>query len=88
MEYIDRMTQNYLQNIEWDEEPEYLFEAKQIRSHFSDSLNHTNAMMKMKSILAGYSVLVPIVEGIRNEKYIEIVDDPDFLQEFKKPRIS
>ena len=42
----------------------------------------------MKEILNAYSVLVPIIEDMNNDKFVEIIDDEDFLQEFKKTRYT
>ena len=85
MEYTDKISQSYLRNVDWDNETEYTEESKIIHIHILNSLNQPNAILKMKEILIAYGILVPIIESIRNEKFIEIVDE-DFLQEFKRKK--
>ena len=86
MEYIDKITQLYLQKVDWENQDEFSVESKNIGFHLTNSLNENDSIKKMKEILKAYSLLVPMVEDIHNERYIEIIDDEDFLQEFKKAR--
>ena len=86
MEYIDKTTQYYLQKVDWESQDECPDKAKNIYNHFVTSLNENDSIKKMKEILTAYSLLVPIIEEMNKDKYIEIIDDEDFLHEFKKTR--
>lgn len=88
MEYTDKISQTYLKNINWENETEFIAESKIIHLHFSNSLNQTNVILKMKDVLSAYGVLVPIIESIRNEKFVEIIEDEEFLQEFKRKKYA
>ena len=88
MEYIDKTTQCYLKKVDWESQDECPDKAKIIYNHFVKSLDENDSIKKMKEILNAYSVLVPIIEDMNNDKFIEIIDDEDFLQEFKKTRYT
>ena len=88
MEYIDKTTQYYLQKVDWESQDECPEQAKNIYNHFVTSLNENDSIKKMKEILTAYSLLVPIIEEMNKDKYIEIIDDEDFLHEFKKTRYT
>ena len=53
-----------------------------------DAYGQRDSIEKMKEVLFAYSILIPIIEDIHGEKYNEIIDDEDFLQEFKKSRYT
>jgi hypothetical protein len=76
---IDKTTVYYLQQIDWKEQII-------IKKYFEDSLNTTDCIEKLKILLKGYSLLVPIVEDIRNERCIGAIDDPFFIREFNVKR--
>ena len=82
MEQIDKVSQHYLREILWEE---YLLE---IKKYLSDSLNHNNPIIKLKYVVKAYELLVPVVEEIREQKYVEQIEDKDFIQTFKKRRIG
>jgi hypothetical protein len=65
METIDKQTQFYLQRILWDPQSN---DESVIKNLFQDSLNENDPVKKLNSIVAAYTILVPIVEKIRNEK--------------------
>ena len=65
METVDKQTQYYLQRILWDPESN---DESVIKNLFQDSLNENDPVKKLNSIVAAYTILVPIVENIRNEK--------------------
>jgi hypothetical protein len=65
METIDKQTQFYLQRILWDTQSN---DESVIKNLFQDSLNENDPVKKLNSIVAAYTILVPIVEKIRNEK--------------------
>ena len=70
IEPIDKSTQNYIKNINWDD-----INLKLIKENFEKSLNEINVEKKIKYLLISYDILVPIVEKIRIEKFIDNVDD-------------
>jgi hypothetical protein len=82
MEQIDKVTQYYLKEILW-EGP-----IIQIQKIFYDSLNINNPIIKLKCVVKAYDLLVPHVEEIREQKYIQQIDDEEFIQTFKKRRIN
>ena len=88
MDYIDKITQIYLQNVNWENQDEFSIESKNIYKNLTNSLNTGDSIEKMKEVLFAYSILIPIIEDIHGEKYNEIIDDEDFLQEFKKSRYT
>jgi len=69
---IDKSTQHYIQNINWEDDGE---ELKCIKEYFDKSLNTSNVIDKIKYILLSYDILIPIIEDIRLEKYYEKVDE-------------
>ena len=77
MESIDTVTQYYLRNITtWDEE-------EMILKYLEESLNSYDPILKMGKIIKAYSLLVPEIEIIRNEKWRYNINDRDFLDKFK-----
>ena len=81
MEQIDKVSQHYLKEINWDR---YL----KIKNNLIDSINHNNPLIKLRYVIQAYDILVPIVEEIREQKYVEQIEDRDFIQTFKKRRIN
>lgn len=82
MEQIDKVTQYYLKEILWEGQ------TIQIQKIFYESLNINNPIIKLKYVVKAYDLLVPIVEEIREQKYIQQIDDEEFIQTFKKRRIN
>jgi len=86
MESIDRKTQYYLNQIDWyNAEPEFQKKSTEIHKLFTDSLNQNNPIIKLKSILKAYEILIPVIEDLRNEK-CEHYLDYDFLETFPRKR--
>jgi hypothetical protein len=83
METVDRKTQYYLKEVWWEAETEFQKDTMRIEKIFEESLNTSDSMLKIKLILEAYSILVPIAEYFRDEKYIFNVPI-DFERQFKK----
>jgi hypothetical protein len=81
MESIDILTQKYLRNITWDGEENEIEET--ILKYLEESLNSYDPILKMSKIIKAYSMLVPIIEIMRNEKWRYTIDDREFLNKFK-----
>jgi hypothetical protein len=79
METVDKQTQYYLQRILWDPQSN---DESVIKNLFQDSLNENDPVKKLNSIVAAYTILVPIVEKIRNEK-CEGSLESSFLDDFQ-----
>jgi len=88
MEQIDKVTQKYLREINWDADFEFIDESIDIKYNLCCSLNHNNPFKKLKHIIKAYDLLVPIVEDIRREKIVKEIHDEDFIKTFKKRRIN
>jgi uncharacterized UPF0160 family protein len=88
MEYIDKTTQCYLEKVDWESQNECPDKAKIIYTHFVKSLDENDSIKKMKEILNAYAVLVPIIEDMNNDKFVETIDDEEFFHEFKKSRYN
>ena len=72
---IDKSTQHYIQNINWENNEDDISSLEIIKENFDKSLNTSNVTDKIKYILLSYDVLIPIIEDIRLEKYYEKVDE-------------
>ena len=88
MEQIDKVTQYYLREINWFSEPDMLEEGKLIEEHLTNSLNYNDPFQKMNCVIEAYNILVPIGEDFRREKYIQQIEDSDFIQTFKKRKLN
>jgi len=84
MEQIDKVSQHYLKEIIWDFSHLYL----KIKNKLIESINHNNPLIKLRYVIQAYDILVPIVEEIREQKYVEQIEDKEFIQTFKKRRIN
>ena len=83
---IDKQTQDYLSQIDWDsQESDFMIEGKIIRKYMEKSLQRKNVYEKITDILKAYEILVCIVEDIRGEKY-EYSIEPDFIEQFQQPQ--
>ena len=84
MDIIDKQTQYYLRELSWDcsdsELDEEIYEVKLL---FETSLNIQNATERLRCVLNAYDLFIPIIEDFRKEKFCDIIDDEDFLEEFK-----
>ena len=75
LESIDRTTQMYLREINWDDNPT-------IQDYLLNSLNAQNPLHKLGLVLKAYQLLVPIIEGYRNEKIDFEIKDQNFIKTF------
>lgn len=79
MEYIDKMTQYYLKEIDFEfDDPETIV----VKNLLEESLNCPNSIKRLNIVLDGYDILIPIIEDYRNEKFKDLVDDQEFLKKF------
>ena len=88
MEQIDKVTQRYLREVNWDADFEFIDESLEIKYNLSNSLNNNNPFKKLKYIIRAYDILVPIVEDFRKEKFVDVIEDLDFIKTFKKRRLN
>ena len=88
MEQIDKVTQRYLREINWNVDFEFIDESLEIKYNLSNSLNNNNPFKKLKYIIRAYDILVPIVEDFRKEKFVDVIEDLDFIKTFKKRRLN
>jgi hypothetical protein len=89
MESIDSMTQYYLKEIDWYRNDYNITEeTSKIHDYLEDSLNNNDPIYKLNSVLAAYSILVPIVEDFRRERCSEVVTDTIFLRTFKRRKMK
>ena len=89
MDYIDTITMKYFDEINFNnpgETDEIIEKSRHIKLTLEKSLCCEDTIQKMKFVLEAYSELVPIVENIRCEKYNEIIDDEEFLENFSFKR--
>ena len=75
LESIDRTPQMYLREINWDDNPT-------IQDYLLNSLNAQNPLHKLGLVLKAYQLLVPIIEGYRNEKIDFEIKDQNFIKTF------
>jgi hypothetical protein len=75
LESIDKTTQMYLREINWDDNPT-------IQDYLLNSLNAQNPLHKLGLVLKAYQLLVPIIEGYRNETFIPQIKDQNFIKTF------
>ena len=80
LESIDHKTQLYLRNIKWkcNEDPELDEECRRIEENFERSLNINDPIEKLNALITAYSILIPVLEDIRNEPATQILD-PNFI---------
>jgi hypothetical protein len=86
---IDKKNQYYIDTLNFESDSSIQHEGKMIKCIFENSFGMENPLEKLKSILKAYSILVEIIEEIREEHYTEIVDDDEFIEEtesFKRKR--
>jgi hypothetical protein len=88
MEKIDSINQHYLQEINWLIESDILEESKKIQLMLTESLNFNCPFKKLKYIIDAYDILIPIIEDFGLEKPNENIDDTQFLQTFKRRKIT
>jgi len=80
LDSIDHKTQLYLRNIKWkcNEDPELDEECRRIEENFERSLNINDPIEKLNALITAYSILIPVLEDIRNEPATQILD-PNFI---------
>jgi hypothetical protein len=82
---IDATNQHYLRDIDWYyHEQSINCKCENTKYYLEQSLNTSDRCMKLKFILNAYSILVELGEYFRNEKYQDLVDDQEFLDEFNE----
>jgi hypothetical protein len=79
LDSIDKKNQYYLCNLSWENE-DYSEECAKVETLFEQSLNQNNPFLKIKYILDAYKIFIPIIEYYRNEKYVDCVDDTEFIK--------
>ena len=85
-ESMDRQTENYLQDIDWDSpDSDFTIEGGIIKKCLEKSLERENVYDKLDDVLKAYDILVTIVEDFRSEKY-EYHIEPEFVEEFDPPK--
>jgi hypothetical protein len=84
MNQIDKTNQRYLRDITWSYKDEYgcLINCYEIKDCLEKSLNNNDPINKLKYAVESYDMLVPIVEYVLNQRYVEIIDDQQFLSTF------
>lgn len=88
MEKIDTITQHYLREIDfYHEDHEIHQECIDIQYHLEESLNTNEPIYKLNCVIKAYSILVPLVEDFRRERYNPVISDEDFLKTFKKRKL-
>jgi hypothetical protein len=87
MEKIDSVNQYYLREINWLADSTFLEESKKVELILSTSLNFNCPFKKLKYVIDAYDILIPIIEEFRREKHVEMIEDQDFLQKFKKRKM-
>lgn len=76
---IDKKNQYYLSELSWDDHA-IQEELDFVKEFFEKSLNEQNIFTRIKYILEGYSVLIQVIEDFRNEKFVNYIEDPVFIQ--------
>ena len=66
LDILDKKTQYYLQEINWDCDPEILQEAQEISSLFFSSLNTNDPFERFKFILEAYTKIQDIIDDLGN----------------------
>ena len=86
--HIDKSTQKYLRQINWDDHEPHISKESYaiIKDNFEKSLNSNDQLKKIDFLLNAYKIFVPIIEKIRNEKFVDTIDDREFLTTFKKQK--
>ena len=86
LESMDKVSQYYLQEIEWAlSDPEIRTECEFIEKCLSESLNISDSIQKLKKIIECYNVFIPLVEDFRRERVSNIeLEDHDFVQDFSE----
>jgi hypothetical protein len=79
IESIDRQTQLYIEEIDFFEVDR---DELLIKELLLESLNQNDPVAKMSKILEAYTLLIPLVEKLRGEKY---TFDPSFLEDLEPP---
>ena len=81
MKEIDNQNKIYLTQIDWDDNEVHL-----IKENLEKSLGNYSSIEKIEYVIKAYSLLIPIIEVMRNDRYIEVIDDKDFLKRYSIKR--
>jgi hypothetical protein len=86
MQTINKVNTVYTKDINWyqDEHPDCVI----IKSLLDQCLDNPDPLTKLSSCVKAYSLLIPIIENIRNENYkkYKISEDCEFVEEFNFKR--
>jgi len=88
MEQMDKVSQYYIREIDWTRETDFRKEGAEIENYLSESINHNDPFKKLRFVINGYDILIPLVEGFREEKFVEEIEDEEFVQIFKKRKLN
>jgi hypothetical protein len=83
MKKIDKISERYLEKINWDDS-DYK-ESFKIKELLEKSLLEKDSILKIKTTLWAYDLLLYIAEDCRGEHYKESIDK-EFLEEFSYKR--
>jgi hypothetical protein len=84
LEEIDKTNQYYLRELNWECESFFLDKLLDIKNILEISLNINDPFEKLDIIIKAYFMLLPIIEYYRKEKFVENINDTQFLNDFKK----
>jgi len=89
MGIIDTTTQHYLREVNFDDTLNNPFVneyGKTARELLEKSLNTGELMIKIKYTIQALNLLVDLVENVSELRYVEIIDDTEFIDTFVKRR--
>ncbi len=82
---IDKKTQFYLSELNWEDDNKEEFEY--VHDLFEKSLNQNNPFDKIKMILEAYDYFIPVIEEYRSERFVDHdIDNLIFVKEIKSMR--
>jgi len=84
MDSIDKSTQGYIKEIEFNDNKS---KELKIKKYFHASLNTNDFNKKILYILDAYKILVPIIENLRQEKYVPFIEEK-FKDQFSPKRLK
>ena len=82
---IDKKTQFYLSELNWEDDNKEEFEY--VHDLFEKSLNQNNPFDKIKMVLEAYDYFIPVIEEYRSERFVDHdIDNLIFVKEIKSMR--
>jgi hypothetical protein len=85
MDNIDKTTNRYIAEFDWDHEKKHNRDAPEILLYLTRSTTEKDPIDRMHFCLKAYKKLIALVEFYRSEKYVGSLDK-DFVQEFNFKR--